>query len=81
MFNQSTAADFGRSQYVARVDYTDVEKRFYQGKTFAYITTTFKQANEGQKFYHFTVLPLKDLDREIHADQQCRQRSANGCGD
>lgn len=81
MLNRSVSADFGRSQFVARVDYTDVEKRFYQGKTFAYITTTVKQPNAGQKFYHFMVLPLKDLDREIQADQQCRQRSANGCGD
>lgn len=79
MFGSSISADFQRSQYVARVDYTGVEKRFYRGKTFAYTTTAFQQPNQGQKFYHFTVLPLKDLDAAIQADQQCRQQSANGC--
>lgn len=39
MFGDSIAKDFERSQYVARVNYTEVEKRFYQGQTFAYSTT------------------------------------------
>lgn len=82
MFSESIAQDFGRSRYVSRVDYTHVEKQFYRGKTFGYVTTTFKQpTSEGQKYYHFSVLPLKDLDGEIRADQQCRKQSANGCGD
>jgi len=79
MFGGSIAKDFGRSQYVRRVNYTEVEKRFYQGQTFAYSTTEFKQSSQGRKFYHFTVLPLKDLDSAIQADRQCRQQSANGC--
>ena len=79
MFNGSIAQDFERSQYVARVNYTEVEKRFYRGKTFGYTTTTFKRPNQGQQFYHFTVLPLKNLDGAIQADQQCRRQNAGGC--
>ena len=79
IFSQSIATDFGRSQYVAKVDYNQVEKRFYQGKTFGYSTTVFKQPNEGRKFYHFTVVPLSDLNGEIQANQQCRKQNANGC--
>ncbi|MBW4439988.1 MAG: hypothetical protein KME10_01875 [Plectolyngbya sp. WJT66-NPBG17] len=81
MFGGSIAEDFRRSSYVARVDYVHIENRFYRGKKFAYTTTEFKQSNDGRKFYHFTVLPLKDLNGEIRADQQCRQQSENGCGD
>lgn len=79
MFSESIAKDFGRSQYVARVEYTEIEKRFYRGKTFAYSTAEFKRPNEGQKFYHFTVLSLKDLDGAIQGEQQCRRQGAGGC--
>ncbi len=79
MFSDAIAEDFERSQYVARVDYTETEKRFYRGKTFAYTTTTFRHSNEGRKFYHFTVLSLKNLAGAIRADQQCRQQNLGGC--
>lgn len=79
MFNTAVSEDFRRSQYVARVDYAGIEKRFYRGRTFAYRTTEFKQPNQGRKFYHFTVLTLKDLNGEIQGERQCRQQSPYGC--
>lgn len=81
MFGGSISSDFRNSQYVARVNYNTVEKRFYRGKAFAYSTTEFKQPNQGRKFYHFTVLSLKDLNNAIQIERQCRQQSADGCGD
>lgn len=79
MFNTAVSEDFRRSQYVARVDYNDVEKRFFRARTFGYMTTEFKQPNQGRKFYHFTVLPLKDLNSAIQSERQCRQQSPFGC--
>jgi hypothetical protein len=81
IFGSTPSQDFVRSQYVARVNFNQLEKRFYRGKSFAYITTEFKQPTDGRKYYHFTVLPLKDLNALIQADQQCRQQSADICGD
>lgn len=80
-FGNTTSQDFVRSQSVAKVDFNQLEKRFYRGKSFAYITTEFKQPSNGTRYYHFTILPLRDLNAELQADQQCRQRSADICGD
>ncbi|GAP93881.1 hypothetical protein NIES2104_03900 [Leptolyngbya sp. NIES-2104] len=72
-FGSATSEDFVRSQYVARVNFAEYEKRFYRGTTFAFVTTEFKQPHQGRKYYHFTILPLKDLNEAIQADQRCRQ--------
>jgi hypothetical protein len=79
MFSPEIAEDFKRSRYVARVDYTAHEKRFYQGRTFAYSTTEFKESLGGKQYYHFTVLPLQNLNGAIQGERQCRQQSAGGC--
>ncbi|MCU0548831.1 MAG: hypothetical protein MUC48_05740 [Leptolyngbya sp. Prado105] len=79
IFNRRIVSDFRASRYVAKVDYAFVENRYFRGSQFAYQTATFKQAQNGQKFYHFTVIPLKDLEAIIQGDRQCRSRSANGC--
>lgn len=79
IYGGSIATDFRASQFVAQVNYNSVENRYYRGKQFAYRTTAFKEANEGQKFYHFTVMPLNDLNAEIQGDRQCRKQSAFGC--
>lgn len=72
-FGSATSQDFVRSQYVARVNFAEYEKRFYRGKTFAFVTTEFKQPHQGRKHYHFAILPLEELNRYIEADQRCRQ--------
>lgn len=79
IYSAAIANDFRTSQYVAQVDYNPVENRYFRGKRFAYRTTAFKQATEGRKYYHFTVIPLKDLNGSIQGDRQCRQQSAFGC--
>jgi hypothetical protein len=79
IYGGTIASDFRAAQYVANVDYNMLENRFFRGKQFAYRTTTFKQPSDGKRFYHFTVLSLKDLNGEISSDRQCRKQSAFGC--
>lgn len=79
VYGNAIANDFRASQFVAQVNYNPVENRYYRGTRFAYRTTAFKEANQGQKFYHFTVIPLKSLNGEIQGDRQCRKQSAFGC--
>lgn len=80
-FGNATSRDFVRSRYVGRIEFTQIEKRFYRGRSFAYITTEAKQSSDGRKYYHFTVLPLQDLNEAIRAAQQCRKLGADVCGD
>jgi hypothetical protein len=79
IYRSAIADDFRASAYIAKVDYRSVENRYFRGKQFGYRTTAFKEANDGRKFYHFTVLPLKSLDGTIQGDRQCRQQSSSGC--
>lgn len=81
IFGSTASQDFVRSRYVARVNFTQLERRFYRGQSFAYITTEFRQSSDGQKYYHFMVLPLQDLNEMINSDQRCRKISADVCGD
>ncbi|MBE9009559.1 hypothetical protein IQ250_05000 [Pseudanabaenaceae cyanobacterium LEGE 13415] len=80
-FGKATTQEFVRSQYIAKVDFNQVEKRFYRGRTFGYVTSMFKQSQDGRKYYHFMVLPLSDFNAQLQADQQCRRSSADICGD
>lgn len=79
IYSSAIANDFRASQYIAKVDYRPVENRYFRGKRFGYRTTEFKEANDGRKFYHFTILPLESLNGTIQGDRQCRQQSAFGC--
>ncbi|MBW4417910.1 MAG: hypothetical protein KME13_01625 [Myxacorys californica WJT36-NPBG1] len=75
----NVANDFQQSKYVARVEFNHVDLRFFQGKRFGYTTLEFKEPSQGERFYHFKVIPLKDLNSAILSEQQCRKQSADGC--
>jgi hypothetical protein len=80
VYDPTIATDFQRSRYVARVDFTEREQRFYRGQRFGYITTQFKNLNQqGDRFVHFTVIPLGQLNSAIAAEQSCRRQSPDGC--
>lgn len=79
-YDQAIVNDFRQSKYIARVRYNNQDVRFYQGRSFGYMTTDFKPLSTGEKYFnHFTILPLSQLNREIFFEQQCSQQSMDGC--
>lgn len=79
IYDQAMVNDFQKSRYVARVDFNPYEYQFFRGQRFGYIALRFKQANQGERFFHFKVVPLSDLNGKIAGTQQCRKQSAFGC--
>ena len=79
IYDNGIVSDFQKSRYVARVDFNPYEHQFYRGQRFGYVVLRFKEATEGKRFFHFTVVPLSDLNGRIVGTQQCRKQSAFGC--
>jgi hypothetical protein len=79
IYDRGLVVDFQKSRYVARVDFNPHEHQFYRGQKFGYIITRFKEANQGVRHNHFTVVPLNELGGRLSRLQQCRKQNAFGC--
>lgn len=69
IYGQSIAEEFRTSEYVTRIN----ESQFYKGRRFGY--QTWNDSNDG--IYHFTIIPLKDLETNIKQWKYCTTHSCS----